>query len=104
VFVPHDYLSAIAGRDIPAAERAAQWIAEQDGRPLNLASSLTLLRLYAEDEPTKYEAAALQWLGRLLLEHRPTLLEAQIAVGALLDLRARPERFRLLMRMVARRT
>jgi hypothetical protein len=31
-----------------------------------------------------------------------TLLEAQIAIGALLDLRARPERFRLLMVMVAR--
>lgn len=103
MFVQHAFLAAISERNVAAAEETARAIAEQQGEPLDLASSLTLLRLYAEEKPAKYEAAAVRWLGRLLLEKRLSLVDVQTAAAALLDLRARPERFAMLMGMLARR-
>jgi len=48
---------------------------------------LDLVGLYAEVEPAKFETAALRWLARYVTEKKPSLLEAQIALAALSELR-----------------
>lgn len=47
--------------------------------------------LYAEEEPAKFERAALRWHPRFVSEAAPSLLRAQIALMALGELRAGSE-------------
>jgi hypothetical protein len=48
-----------------------------------------MLLLYAEQEPIKFERAALRWLARYVTETRAvSLLRAQLALSALAELRA----------------
>jgi hypothetical protein len=66
----------------------AEAAARQLGR-LSLEHALKLLFLYAEKEPIKFERAALRWLGRYLTEGKAvSLLKAQLALAALVELRA----------------
>jgi hypothetical protein len=59
-------------------------IAEARDLPqLSLSDALALLVLIAEKEPRLYERAAVRWAGRFLLERRPTLAEAELALAAL---------------------
>jgi hypothetical protein len=50
--------------------------------------ALQLVCLYAEAEPAKVERAALRWHARFVTEASPSLLQAQIALAALSELRA----------------
>lgn len=74
---------AIEGRWIFHAEVAAREMGS-----VTLAEALDLVCLYAEAEPAKYERAALRWLSRYVTEARPSLLDAQIVLAALSELRA----------------
>jgi hypothetical protein len=72
---------------------------------LTLEEALRLLFLYAEQEPVKFERAALRWLSRYLTEGKAvSLLTAQLAVSALAELRAgeREAAAKLLMELVRR--
>jgi len=67
---------------------AAEATARELGR-LTPAETLSLLLLYAEKEPAKYERAALRWFGRYVTEGKAvSLLKAQLALAALSELRA----------------
>jgi hypothetical protein len=57
--------------------------------------------LYAEKDPVRYERAALRWLRRYLAEGKRTLLDAQLALSALTELRAgeREQAARLLVEL-----
>jgi hypothetical protein len=74
---------AIEGRWVFHAELAAR-----EAGNLSLGEALDLVVLYAEVEPAKFEKAALRWLARYVSEAKPSLLEAQIALAALSDLRS----------------
>jgi ubiquinone/menaquinone biosynthesis C-methylase UbiE len=75
---------AIERRNVVVAEATAREL----GR-LTLEEALRLLFLYAEKEPIKYERAALRWLIRYLTEGKAvSLLNAQVALSALAELRA----------------
>ena len=59
-----------------AIERRALWMAEDAARELPnlpLEDALNLVHLYAEQGSPKYEAAALRWLERYLVEGSPRL-------------------------------
>ena len=60
--------------------------------------------LYAEAEvPEKYERAAIRWHSRFTAETGPSLLDAQIALSALMALRTSPETAaRVLLELVER--
>ena len=58
---------------------------------LTLEEALQLVCLYAEAEPIKFERAALRWHARFVAEAAPSLLQAQIALAALSELRAGSE-------------
>jgi hypothetical protein len=65
------------------AEAAARQLGQ-----LSLEHALRLLFLYAEKDPIKYERAALRWLARYVTEGKGvSLLKAQLALAALLELR-----------------
>ena len=67
-----------ASSDTSRSERAAQ---DRDRK---------LLLLYAADEPTKFERAAIRWLSRYLEEGKDvSLLKAHLALAALSELRSR---------------
>jgi hypothetical protein len=80
------YKRAIERGNVVVAEATAREI----GR-LTLEEALQLVALYAAHEPAKFERAALRWLARYLDEAGPTLLQAQIALAALSDLRGQDE-------------
>jgi hypothetical protein len=64
-------------------------IAAREAGNLTLTEALQLVCLYAEADPTKYERAALRWLGRYVTEGKAvSLLKAQLALAALAELRA----------------
>ena len=89
---------AIEGRWVFHAELAARECGN-----LTLAEALELVCLYAEAEPAKFERAALRWHARFVSEAAPSLLQAQIALSALGELRAdsaAPKR--LLLELAAR--
>jgi hypothetical protein len=74
-----------------AIERGNVTIAETTAREfaLNLEEALQLVLLYAAYEPAKVERAALRWFRRWLDEGKGvTLLNAQVALSALAELRA----------------
>jgi hypothetical protein len=75
-----------------AIERGNLVMAEQVAREvpnLTLEEALRLLFLYAENDPARYERAALRWLGLYLEKGKAvTLLNAQLAISALAELRA----------------
>lgn len=73
---------AIHRRHIQAAEMAAR---EMGG--LSLADALSLCELLANDDPARYERAALRWLGRFIDERLPPLSEVALAASALAELR-----------------
>jgi len=89
---------AIEGRWVFHAELAAR-----EAGNLTLAEALELVVLYAEAEPAKFERAALRWHARYVSEAAPSLMQAQIALSALSELRAdsaAPKR--LLLELAAR--
>lgn len=54
-------------------------------------------------EPAKFEGAALRWLARFITEAKPSLLKAQTALAALVELRVSSEAARkLLLEMASR--
>ena len=63
-------------------------LAAREAGNLTLAEALELVCLYAEAEPAKFERAALRWHARFVSESAPSLLQAQIALAALGELRA----------------
>jgi hypothetical protein len=75
-----------------AIENGNLVVAEQIAREvpnLTLEEALRLLFLYAEQDPIKYERAALRWLVRYLTEGKAvSLLNVQLALAALAELRA----------------
>jgi hypothetical protein len=73
---------AIEGRWVFHAELAAR-----EAGNLTLAEALQLVCLYAEAEPAKFERAALRWHARYVTEAAPSLLQAQIALAALAEVR-----------------
>jgi hypothetical protein len=77
------FRNAIEGRWVFHAEVAAR-----ECGSLTLAEALDLVCLYAEAEPAKYERAAIRWLARYVTEAGPSLLDAQIALASLSDLRS----------------
>jgi hypothetical protein len=89
---------AIEGRWVFHAELAARECGN-----LTLEEALDLVCLYAEGEPAKFERAALRWLARFVSEAAPSLMQAQMALSALSELRAdsaAPKR--LLLELAAR--
>ena len=66
-------------------------LAAREAGNLTLAEALELVCLYAEAEPAKFERAALRWHSRYVSEASPSLLLAQIALAALVELRAGSE-------------
>jgi hypothetical protein len=54
---------------------------------LSLHDALRLVELSAAHEGDKFERAALRWYERFLAERQPTLLQAQVALAALGELR-----------------
>ena len=73
---------AIEGRWVFHAGLAAREVGN-----LTLEEALQLVCLYAEAEPAKFERAALRWHARFVTESGPSLLQAQIALAALAELR-----------------
>jgi hypothetical protein len=74
-----------------AVERGNLVVAEtaREVGGLSLEGALRLLFLYAEQDPVKYERAALRWFARYVTEGKAvSLLKAQFAVSALAELRA----------------
>jgi hypothetical protein len=53
--------------------------------------------LYAEAEPSKFERAALRWLARYVTEAGTSLLDAQIALASLSDLRSGSDRAKTIL-------
>lgn len=75
---------AIERGNLAAAEAAAREL----GR-LTLEQALSLVLLYAERDPAKFDRAALRWLARYVTEATAvSLLKAQLALAALVELRA----------------
>jgi len=83
---------AIEGRWVFHAEFAAR-----EAGNLTLAEALELVCLYAEAEPAKFERAALRWHARFVTERSPSLLQAQVALAALSELRAGSESARRML-------
>ena len=78
---------AIEGRWIFHAELAARELGQ-----LTLGEALDLVLLYAEAEASaKFERAAIRWHSRYTAESQPSLLDAQIALTALMALRTSPD-------------
>jgi hypothetical protein len=75
-----------------AIERGNIVVAEATARELGrltLEEALSLLLLYAEHDPIKFERAALRGLGRYVTQgNAVSLLKAQLALSALAELRA----------------
>ena len=71
--------------------------------PVSLEEALDLVELYAEVEPAKFERAALRWHARFVAEACGSLLDAQVALAALMRLPAGDDRAReLLVELVSR--
>jgi hypothetical protein len=76
------------------ARDATHALAEARDIPrLNLADSLALVVLIAEQRPELFERAAVRWAGRFVLERRDvSLAEAALAVAGLAALRGHRRR------------
>jgi hypothetical protein len=75
---------AIERGNIVAAEATARELGH-----LTLDEALQLVFLYADKEPIKFDRAALRWLARYVTEGEAvSLLKAQLALSALVELRA----------------
>jgi hypothetical protein len=75
---------AIENGNLVVAEQVAREVGN-----LTLEEALRLLFLYADKDPARYEKAALRWLDLYLEKGKAvTLLDAQLAVSALAELRA----------------
>jgi len=72
-------------------------VAAREMDRLTLAETLELVVLYAEVEPAKFERAAVRWHSRFTAETSPSLLESQIALAALGDLRSGSEAAKVLL-------
>lgn len=59
---------------------------------------------HAEADPAKFERTALRWLARYVTEAGPSLLDAQIALAALSDLRSGSERAKTILVELASRS
>ena len=72
---------------------------------LTLADALRLTILYADGEPEKFSKAAARWHARLVAETGLDLLEAQLALAALMLLQTteRERSFRILGDLARRR-
>jgi hypothetical protein len=92
------FRKAIEGRWVFHAEVAAREIGN-----LTLLEALELVVLYAEAEPAKFEKAALRWHARFVTEAAPSLFRAQIALAALVELRAGSDAARNLLLELATR-
>jgi hypothetical protein len=78
---------ALANRNPTIALAAA---AELPGVPL--ADALALCLLLLDEQPERYEAAAVRWHSRFCREARPSLADAQLSLAALHSLsRTEPE-------------
>ncbi len=77
---------AVEGRWVFHAELAAH-----EAGNLTLQEAFQLVCLYAGAEPATFEKAALRWHARYVTEAPPSLLQAQIALAALAELRAESE-------------
>jgi hypothetical protein len=78
-------------------------LAAREAGNLTLAEALQLVCLYAEAEAAKFERAALRWHARFVAEAAPSLLQAQIALAALTELRAGSEAARKILFELAAR-
>jgi len=65
--------------------------------PVSLEDALDLVELYGEVEPAKFERAALRWHARFVKEACCSLLDAQVALAALMRLAAGDDRARGLL-------
>jgi hypothetical protein len=75
---------AIENGNLVVAEQVAREVGN-----LTLEEALRLLFLYADKDPARYEKAALRWLDLYLEKGKAvTLLDAQLAISALAELRA----------------
>lgn len=96
--LPAEFARACAGGNYMQATALAAQL-----KPLSLVEALALLPLIAENEPAKFEAAAVRWHARWLLE-RPgaNLLGSGVVLAALGSLRGprREEGLRLLRGLV----
>ena len=70
---------------------------------VTLSEALDLVCLYAEAEPAKYEKAALRWHARFVTEACPSILNAQIALAALGELRSNTAAAKSLVLRLAKR-
>jgi hypothetical protein len=62
---------------------------------LSLEGALRLVFLYAEQDPVKFERAALRWVSRYVIDGKAvSLLKVQLALSALAELRSWGERSR----------
>ena len=57
---------------------------------VDLHDALAILPVIARQDPSRYDAAACRWLGRLALEHDTDLERLDLAVAALGELRTSP--------------
>ncbi len=75
-----------------AIERGNLVVAEATAREigrLSLEEALSVVLLYSEHDPIKFERAALRWLARYVTEGKAvSLLKAQLALSAPAELRA----------------
>ena len=72
-------------------------LAAREAGNLTLAEALELVCLYAEAEPAKFERAALRWHARFVTEATPSLLQTQIALSPLAELRGGNDAARTLL-------
>jgi hypothetical protein len=91
--------------DLQAGDRGP-WIfhaelAAREAGKLTLAEAPELVCLYTDEEPAKFERAALQWHARFVTESGSSLLQAQIALAALAELRGGNDAARRLLAELA---
>jgi hypothetical protein len=83
---------AIERGELDFAIALAHEVAQEWGRPIDLDLALRLLALVATQRSDAYDAWALRWLGRWLLEtHGATIDQAADVAGSLADLPAEPD-------------
>jgi hypothetical protein len=77
-----DFQRAVERGNLLAAESAAREL-----ESVSLADALELLLLIAATEPTRFERAAIRWLGRFCIETRGVdIADAQLLLGAVAGL------------------
>jgi hypothetical protein len=81
---------ALERGDLPYAITLAAEVAEDQGRPIELDTALRFLPLVAMREPEHYDAWALRWLARWIIEGAATIETAAEVAAQLADLPAEP--------------